>query len=105
MAMSKSALTAIPLTPRIGTEVRTDAETLLSGVHAQDILDLLDERGVLCFPDIHFTDDQQMAFTRTLGEIHSEAKNGIMKVSADKKANPNQTLADYQKSSICWHMA
>jgi alpha-ketoglutarate-dependent taurine dioxygenase len=100
----KMNLIAHPLTPCIGGEIRVDPATLLNGDVSQEVLGLLEERGVLCFPDVWFSDDQQMAFTRTLGAIHSEAKGGVMKVSTDKQANGNPILAEYQKSSIYWHV-
>ena len=40
---------AIELTPRIGTEIRSDVATLLSGKYATDLRQLLEQRGVWCF--------------------------------------------------------
>ncbi len=59
------------LEPLIGTEIRSDAETLLSGRHARDIRALFEERGVLVFPGIGLDDEEQIAFTRTLGTQRS----------------------------------
>ena len=45
----KVGLTVIHLSPRIGSEIRADVHTLLSGTHAGEIRDLLEERGVIAF--------------------------------------------------------
>ena len=55
------ALTAVDLTPRIGSEIKVDVETLLSGGVAGEIRDLLVERGVLIARGLDLTDDQQRA--------------------------------------------
>ena len=38
------ALTTVELTPRIGTEIQTDSETLVSGKHAAQLRELLEQR-------------------------------------------------------------
>jgi alpha-ketoglutarate-dependent taurine dioxygenase len=60
-------LTTRDLTPRIATEIRADKAALLSGVHASKIRELLEQRGVLVFPRIGFTDEEPITFTQTLG--------------------------------------
>ena len=47
------------IAPRIATEIRADKATLLSGVHAARIRALLEQRGVLVFPRIGFTDEEK----------------------------------------------
>jgi alpha-ketoglutarate-dependent taurine dioxygenase len=90
------------LTPRIATEIRADKKTLLSGAHAAKIRELLEQRGVLVFPRINFADEEQIAFTETLGsfaaEFHGEK---VYKVTLDTKVNPR---ADYLKGSLYWHI-
>ena len=96
------ALIAKDIKPRIATEIRTNKEELLSGRHAEEIRDLLERRGVLVFPQIHFTDEEQLAFTRTLGKPAPELSGeNIYKVTLDTKAN---ALADYLKGSMYWHI-
>ena len=56
------------LTPRIGTEVETDLETLLDGSIARDLRALLDQRGVLVFRGIGMTDEHEIGFRHRLGE-------------------------------------
>ncbi len=90
------------LTPRIATEIRADKPTLLSGEHASEIRELLEQRGVLVFPRINFTDDEQIAFTQTLGTFAHELRGEkVYKVTLDTKVNEQ---ADYLKGSLYWHI-
>ena len=90
------------LQPRIATEIRTDKDSLLGGVHAAKIRELLEQRGVLVFPQIDLTDEEQVAFTSTLGTFAPElAGEAIYKVTLDTKAN---VRADYLKGSLYWHI-
>jgi alpha-ketoglutarate-dependent taurine dioxygenase len=78
---------AVDLTPRIGTEIRADRDTLLSGRHAAEIRDLLEKRGVLVFRALNFTDEQHKAFTRTLGELLVQGGEETVSISLDRDAN------------------
>jgi alpha-ketoglutarate-dependent taurine dioxygenase len=90
------------LTPRIATEIRADKETLLSGAHAAEIRELLEQRGVLVFPQIHFTDAEQISFTQTLGTFAPELRGEqVYKITLDTKLNAQ---ADYLKGSLYWHL-
>jgi alpha-ketoglutarate-dependent taurine dioxygenase len=90
------------LTPRIATEINADKATLLSGEHAGKLRELLEQRGVLVFPKIHFNDDEQVKFTNTLGNFAPEMAGEIIyKVTLDTNANK---LADYLKGSLYWHI-
>lgn len=90
------------LMPQIGTEIRADKETLLSGSHASEIRTLLEQRGVLVFPKIGFTDEEQIAFTETLGTFAPEMRGEkIYKVTLDTNKNE---LAEYLKGSLFWHI-
>ena len=96
------SLTTKNLTPRIATEIRADKETLLSGAHAAEIRELLEQRGVLVFPRIHFTDEEQISFTRTLGTFAPELRGEqVYKITLDTKLNAQ---ADYLKGSLYWHL-
>lgn len=88
--------------PRIGTEIHAGKEDLLSGEHAEALRDLLEERGVLVFPKIGFTDDEQVAFTRTLGVFAAE-RTGEQVYNVTLDANVNSS-ADYLKGSLYWHI-
>ena len=53
--------------PRIASRILNSKQELLSGALSTAIRELLEWRGVLVFPQIHFTDAEQVAFTKTLG--------------------------------------
>lgn len=90
------------LTPRIATQIHASKDALLSGVHAKEIRELLERRGVLVFPQVNFTDEEQVTFTETLGTVAPEnSGENIYKVTLDTKANQ---LADYLKGSLYWHI-
>jgi len=97
-------LKATNLTPLIGSAIRLDKATLLSGEHASGIRELLEQRGVLVFPKIDFTDQEQVEFTKTLGEFAAERGDGenIHKISLDPKVNA--MTAEYLKGSLYWHI-
>jgi alpha-ketoglutarate-dependent taurine dioxygenase len=94
--------TSRDLTPRIATEIRADKDTLLSGAQAAKIRELLEQRGVLVFPQIGFTDEEQVSFTKTLGTFAREIRGEeVYKVTLDTKVNE---LADYLKGAFYWHI-
>jgi alpha-ketoglutarate-dependent taurine dioxygenase len=72
MTATTTTLHTRDLKQRIGTEVLAEKDTLLGGQHAATLRDLLEQRGVLVFPKIGFTDDEQVAFTETLGVFAPE---------------------------------
>jgi alpha-ketoglutarate-dependent taurine dioxygenase len=111
MLAEKMEFEARDLKPLIGAEIRADKKTLLSGAYAKQIRELLEERSVLFFPQIGFTDDEQCAFTRTLGtqayEYNGVPNAGgtlqpVFKVSLDKNVNP--MAAEGLKTSFFWHL-
>lgn len=89
------------LTPRIGAEINTDIETLLSGSAAAEIRATLEDRGVVALREIALTDEQQVAFSRTLGDFVEEGKEGIYKITMDTDENAN---AQYLKGAFYWHI-
>lgn len=102
MTTATEALQARDIKSRLGSEVRADKETLLSGEYAAEIRDLLEQRGVLVFPQIGFSDEEQIAFTETLGTFAPEARGEkLYKVSLDTEVNKQ---ADYLKGSLYWHL-
>jgi hypothetical protein len=48
--------TTVNLTPRIGTGIKADRETLRSGAKAADVRELLEQRGALLFRPLHFSE-------------------------------------------------
>lgn len=101
------ALNAVELKPKIGSELKADAATLLSGAHASEIRALLVRRGVLIVRGIDLSDEQQRGFTRSLGDLRlgstrKEGDEGLMKVTMDKAVNPE--YAEYFPGTFFWHM-
>jgi Taurine catabolism dioxygenase TauD, TfdA family len=103
LVTEKSKFIATDLSPRIGTAIKTDVGTLLSGAIAKDIRALMEERGVIAFPEINLTDEQQVAFTKTLGTFaHEDGEGeGVYKITMDTRENAN---ADYLKGAFYWHI-
>lgn len=99
--VQKCALRAEQIKPAIGARVLNSKEELLEGSLAPDIMDLLEQRGVLVFPKISFTDEEQIAFTSTLGKFALELRGeAVYKVTLDEKQNPT---ADYLRGAFFWH--
>jgi alpha-ketoglutarate-dependent taurine dioxygenase len=93
--------TATPLSPRIATQIDSDAESLTSGRHAKEIRALLERRGALVFRQANLTDEQQLIFARTLGGVIEQGDKGIFKVTLDTKEN---AMADYLRGTVLWHI-
>ena len=90
------------ISPLIGARVHLNKTDLLSGEYGAALRKLLEQRGVLVFPEINFTDDEQVVFTRTIGEFMPElAGQKVYDISLDPKVNPNR---DYLKGSLYWHI-
>jgi alpha-ketoglutarate-dependent taurine dioxygenase len=89
--------------PGIGSRILNSKDELLSGALAGEIREQLEARGVLVFPRIGFTDEEQIAFTRTLGTYAPEGDGeGVTKITLDVKENPSS--AEYLKGSLYWHI-
>ncbi|MCW1431267.1 TauD/TfdA dioxygenase family protein [Novosphingobium sp. JCM 18896] len=87
--------------PTIGAEVLADKPALLSGTHAADLRALLEERGVLVFPRVDFSEAELVAFTRTLGAYAPDRKDeGVTPISIDPAGGRS---ADYTRASFFWH--
>jgi alpha-ketoglutarate-dependent taurine dioxygenase len=93
--------------PMIGSTIRADRRTLLSGARAKEIRALLEQRGVIVFPEIGLTDEEQIAFTHTLGVFaHEEGegsggKDAVYPITMDESINP---IASYLKGAFYWHI-
>lgn len=95
-------LEATDISPLIGSKVHLSKEALLSGEHSVELRDLLEQRGVLVLPEINFSDDEQVEFTKTLGEFVPEMEGQkTYNISLDTKMNPN---SEYLKGSLYWHI-
>ncbi|MEZ5744417.1 MAG: TauD/TfdA family dioxygenase [Sphingomonadaceae bacterium] len=92
------------VTPNIGSSIVADKATLLSGERRDEIRALMEQRGVLVFPEIGMTDAEQIEFTKTLGTMGhdtGEKEGEVYPITMDQKINPN---ADYLKGAFFWHL-
>ena len=105
--MSPSRWDVTEVAPNIGCAIKTDKQTLLSGAKAKEIRALMESRGVIVFPKINLTDEEQIAFTHTLGTFAhevGESKSGmdtVYPITMDPKINPN---ASYLRGAFFWHI-
>jgi alpha-ketoglutarate-dependent taurine dioxygenase len=102
--LTRTELRHEPLRPLIGSRIDNSKEELLSGELGPAIRDLLEERGVLVFKQINFTDAEQIAFTKTLGEFAPEGMDGenVSKITVNPELNSEG--AEYLKGSLYWHI-
>lgn len=88
------------LKPLIATRVDTDKATLLGGDKSGELRAVLEARGVLVFPSIGMTDDEQRAFAHTLGKPTEQGEGGLHKISLDEKVT---ATARYLRGTVLWH--
>lgn len=99
----KTRLKAEAIKPKIGSRILNTKEELLSGELSAEINDLLEQRGVLVFPLVHFSDAEQVAFTNSLGKFAKEIRGqDVFPITLDKSVN--QEAAEYLKGSLFWHI-
>ena len=107
MATVASAWDVSDAADRIGTVIRTDKATLLSGEKASAIREIMEARGVVVFPQINLSDEEQIAFTHTLGTFAHEdgeggdGKDAVYPITMDESINP---IASYLKGAFFWHL-
>jgi alpha-ketoglutarate-dependent taurine dioxygenase len=91
------------LAPLIGSEIKIDLDTLLSGREANSIRTILDQRGVVLFRGMNIGDAEQFTIANTLGTPLKEGGggDGIYKISLDSSVNKK---ADYLRGSMFWHV-
>ena len=105
--MSSSRFT--PLTPRIGAKAAVRREDVLAPAFADECLDALERHGVLLFPRIGLSDEEQVAFSNSLGEVipmgarrPDGTQEAVYKITLDPRENPMG--AEYLKATIEWHI-
>lgn len=87
---------------KIGARVFNTKEELVSGAVATELKQLLEERGLIVFPEIHFEDAEQIAFTKTVGTFMKEVGGQeVYNITLDEKQTEN---AAYLKGSLFWHI-
>lgn len=88
--------------PLVGSEITIDRDDFLSGKYAQDIQELLVQRSALAFPGLHLTDEEQLQFARTIGEVHLVGGDlELQNISMDPTVNRS---ADYTRGAFFWHI-
>ncbi|HTH26916.1 MAG TPA: TauD/TfdA family dioxygenase [Sphingobium sp.] len=87
--------------PRVGTIVRTTKADMLKGTYADEINRLLTERSALVFPEMNFTNEEQLEFASTIGKVFLVAGEEIQKISLDPKVSK---VADYTRGAFFWHI-
>jgi alpha-ketoglutarate-dependent taurine dioxygenase len=99
-----------PIKPLIGSVVHVDRKQLQTEEVTKLCLDLLEERGVVVFPRINVSDEEQLAFTDSLGTRVNFTTNvpggnsempGIYKITLDPVENPEP---EYVQGTFFWHM-
>jgi alpha-ketoglutarate-dependent taurine dioxygenase len=94
------------LSPHIGVQV-TGVDDLLDETTLATCLEALKWRGVLLIRGLHVADEQQVEFSRRIGEVVSQydrvsaSQQEIFKVSLDPAVNP---LAEFLKGTFNWHI-
>jgi alpha-ketoglutarate-dependent taurine dioxygenase len=103
-------LTIRPAKPLIGGIVDIDKAHLCDDDVVEAVRAALEERGVLVFPQIDLTDQEQLAFTDKLGERVNFTRQvpgsdasapDVYKVTLNKKIN---TEPDYVLGTFFWHI-
>ena len=96
------------LSPRIGAQGVVDRARILDPAFASECLEALERYGVLVFPRIELSDDEQLAFSANLGEIiplgpprADGTRDPMFKVTLDPAKN---WAAEYLRGTIHWHI-
>jgi alpha-ketoglutarate-dependent taurine dioxygenase len=98
------------ISQNVGARIHVNRGALLDEQVARRCLELLDERGVLVFPRIGLTDEEQIAFTdrmgvrlnfRPGGRVGEADKADIFTVTLDEKLN---LQPEYVLGTFFWHM-
>jgi alpha-ketoglutarate-dependent taurine dioxygenase len=104
------SVTIEPIKPLIGGRVRVDKAHLCDDAVVETVRAALEERGVLVFPQLALSDEEQLAFTDRLGERVNFTRQvpgsdasapDVYKVTLDKKIN---TEPDYVLGTFFWHV-
>jgi alpha-ketoglutarate-dependent taurine dioxygenase len=98
----------VPLTPRIGAKAVMRREEVLDPAFANECRNALERYGVLLFPQIGFSDEEQVAFSKNLGDVIPQGprrpdgtQEVVFKITLDPRENPS---AEYLKATIDWHI-
>lgn len=104
--MTKAALKYETIKPKIGARILNTKEELLSGELSAAINELLEERGVLVFKQLHLTEAEQVTLTNSLGGNATEIGvdgGAVFSISLDAKEH-DRSVIEYLKGSLFWHI-
>ncbi len=90
------------LTPLIGTQIFIDKSAMLAGTYSAELRAVLEQRGVFLIRGVDLSDEEEIAFAATLGQVRSDFGRPIMRVTFDKTKNPEH--AAYFHGTFYWHM-
>lgn len=102
---AKTELRAESIKAQIGSRILNDKADLLSGDLGEEMRELLELRGVLVFPKISFSEEEQIAFTKTLGKYAPERvgdEEKVTKITIDPEVGGR--TASYLRGSLFWHI-
>ena len=98
----------VPLTPRVGAQAVLRRDDVLDPAFRDECLAALERYGVLLFPQIGLSDEEQVAFSKNLGEVIPQGpkrpdgtQEVVFKITLDPRVNPS---AEYLKATIDWHI-
>lgn len=103
-------VTIEPIKPLVGGIVRVDKAHLCDADVIETIRTALEDRGVLLFPQINVSDEEQLALTDALGDRvnftrrvpgSDATSQDVYKITLDKKIN---TEPDYVLGTFFWHI-
>lgn len=94
--------------PLIGSIVRAERAALFDADVVRQCREMLDTRGVLVFPEVNFSNEEQLAFTDLLGgrvnltsDATTDKQDDVYQVTLDKKINKSP---EYVLGTFFWHM-
>lgn len=96
--------------PKVGAVVHVDKATFLDRAFVSRCLELIEKHTALVFPRLGLTDEEQLAFTDSLGERINftdsvpggdEATKDVYTITLDRAVN---TDPEYVYGSMFWHM-
>src|ERR1700761_6279965 len=97
-----------PLSSRIGARAVMSRPELMDPAFAPECLEALERYGVLVFPALSLSDEEQIVFSSRLGDVipmggkrADGTRDPIFKVSLDPKHNE---AAEYLKGTVYWHI-
>ncbi|MCB2059938.1 MAG: TauD/TfdA family dioxygenase [Novosphingobium sp.] len=99
-----------PIKPKVGAVVQVDKATFLDKAFIPRCLELIERHTALVFPRLGLTDEEQLAFTDSLGERVNftdsvpggdESTKDVYTITLDSVVN---TDPEYVFGSMFWHM-